>query len=185
MGFPKFLGNDFVLVGYRVFVKYVNTDGKRLRGLYILKSETNKKRMEFAGNCFTHYKYSTTDISWANNNHVLNIHSRQSGFTVNVCANAEKEVELPRTSPFSDWKQARRFAGPLPFTFSFLPATHKVIVIEGVRQNWTPKPIEVLSCDFSFLNNMQLQNIELANAFIIENVPYHWKKGKVEKWAGV
>src|SRR5687767_1857079 len=36
-GFPRFLGNDFFLIGYRVFVRYTTSSGKRLRGLYILK----------------------------------------------------------------------------------------------------------------------------------------------------
>ena len=31
-GFPKFAGNDFFLIGYRVFVRYTNNKGKRLRG---------------------------------------------------------------------------------------------------------------------------------------------------------
>src|SRR5262245_59454585 len=35
-GFPKILGNDFFLIGYRVFVRYTNRAGKNLRGLYIL-----------------------------------------------------------------------------------------------------------------------------------------------------
>ncbi|KAA3624265.1 MAG: hypothetical protein DWP94_04025, partial [Flavobacterium sp.] len=61
-GASKVLGNDFILVGYRIFVRYKNLKGKRLRGLYILKSETNKKKMELFGNIFTHYKYTTTDI---------------------------------------------------------------------------------------------------------------------------
>src|SRR5690242_11409164 len=43
-GFPEFLGNDFFLSGFRIFVKYINNKGKRLRGLYILKSETDKKK---------------------------------------------------------------------------------------------------------------------------------------------
>ena len=47
--FPRILGNDFFLIGYRVFVRYVNNSGKRLRGLYILKSETDKRKMEFLG----------------------------------------------------------------------------------------------------------------------------------------
>ena len=46
-GFHKFLGNDFHLIGYRVFVRYTTSSGKRLRGLYILKSETDKKKWLF------------------------------------------------------------------------------------------------------------------------------------------
>src|SRR3569833_3044424 len=37
-GFPKILGNNFFLIGYRVFVRYRNYAGKKLRGLYILRS---------------------------------------------------------------------------------------------------------------------------------------------------
>lgn len=29
-GFPKWMGTDFFLVGYRVFVRYLNTQGKNL-----------------------------------------------------------------------------------------------------------------------------------------------------------
>ncbi len=46
-GFPGFMGNNFFLIGYRIFVQYINKKGKRLRGLYIIKSETNKRKMEF------------------------------------------------------------------------------------------------------------------------------------------
>ena len=62
-GFPKFMGNDFFLIGYRVFVRYTNKKGKRLRGLYILKSETNKKKMQIMGNTFTHYNYRSNNAS--------------------------------------------------------------------------------------------------------------------------
>jgi hypothetical protein len=51
-----------------------------------------------------------------------------------------------------------------------------------VRENWIPKPLNVIDYDFSFLNDMQLQDTRLANAFIIENIPYYWKKGKLEQW---
>lgn len=61
-GFPKLFGNVFFLIGYRVFVRYTSNAGKTLRGLYILKSETDKRKMEFFGNIFTHYNYTTTDI---------------------------------------------------------------------------------------------------------------------------
>src|SRR4030095_11180368 len=37
-GFPKFMGNNFILVGYRIFTRYTNHAGKNLRGLYILRS---------------------------------------------------------------------------------------------------------------------------------------------------
>src|SRR5690349_1043196 len=81
-GFPSFLGNDFFLIGYRVFVRYTNAAGRNWRGLFILKSETDKKKMEFFGNIFTHYHYSTTDISIESNNEKTIYQSLASGFRV-------------------------------------------------------------------------------------------------------
>lgn len=182
-GFPKFMGNDFFLTGYRIFVRYTDSRGKRLRGLYIIKSETNKNKMSFFGNIFTHYNYTTTDITVSKKENITRIVSKRSALEVEV--NAEKEeVQLPQHSPFNDWKEARRFAGPLPFTFTYNKATKEVLIIEGVRENWTPRAVEVLKHDVGFINQKNFKGIVLANAFIIENIPYYWKKGKIEKWKG-
>src|ERR1700722_13920867 len=116
-GFPKILGNDFFLIGYRVFVRFTNPAGKNLRGLYILKSETDKKKMEVMGNFFTHYHYTTTDIHQILQNGTTEIYSNKSGFKIRIENPGMEDVPLPSGSPFTDWKEARRFAGPLPFTF--------------------------------------------------------------------
>ncbi len=180
-GFPEFMGNDFFLIGYRIFVKYTNNAGKRLRGLYILKSETDKQKMEWLGNLFTHYHYSTTDISLTVMGDIVEITSRKSAFRV-VTDKSQGIISLPAGSPFRDWKEARRFAGPLPFTFSFKAETKEVLIIEGVRQHWEPQPVRVLSYDFSFFHQQNLQKAILANAFVVSDIPYSWKKGKIEKW---
>lgn len=180
-GLPKIFGRDFFLIGYRIFVRYTNEEGKRIRGLYILKSETDKKAMEFFGNFFTHYSYTTTDIQKTANGNLTEIKSLKSDFKL-IIENSGEGIALPKSSPFSDWKEARRYAGPLPFTFSYFPATKEVLIIEGVRQNWKPKPIKVESYHFAFLDELKLSGAKLANAFIIENVPYQWKKGRIERW---
>ncbi|WP_439882166.1 DUF2071 domain-containing protein [Pontibacter sp. MBLB2868] len=180
-GLPRFMGNDFFLIGYRVFVRYTSQSGKRLRGLYILKSETDKKKMEVMGNIFTHYNYTTTDITQSRKAATKEISSVKSGFHVQL-STANEDVALPEGSPFADWKEARRFAGPLPFTFTYNPDTREVLIIEGVRQNWTPQPVKVMDYRFSFLDTLALDQPVLANAFIIRNIPYHWKKGRKEVW---
>jgi hypothetical protein len=191
--FPKFFGHDFILIGYRIFVRYTTKEGKRLRGLYILKSETNKKIMALMGNVFTHYQYNTTDIHIKHNvektqptlsdevfiKEKISIKSQASKFGTTILL--KNDVPLPVGSPFISWAEARRFAGPLPFTFTYLEKTNEVLIIEGVRESWKPIPVEVLSYDFAFLNSLPINPI-LANAFIIRNVPYQWKKGKIEKW---
>ena len=181
-GFPKILGNDFFLIGYRVFVRFTNHVGKNLRGLYILKSETDKKKMEFFGNIFTHYNYTTTDIHQNRQNGITEIYSDKSCFKIRIDNSDNENIALPAGSPFADWKEARRFAGPLPFTFTYNLADKKVLIIEGIRENWKPMPVKVIDYHFNFIDNMKLNDARLANAFIIRNIPYYWKKGKLEKW---
>jgi hypothetical protein len=178
-GMPKFMGNNFYLIGYRIFVRYVNKEGKSLRGLYIIKSETNKKKMEFLGNLFTHYNYTTTDIYPLVVKSHTRIFSKKSQFEIDFTSQ-ENEPILPKNSPFSSWKEARQFAGPLPNTFSVNEEKNEILIIEGIRKNWIPKPIKVLNYSFKFIKELNFQKLILANAFIIENIPYSWKKGKKE-----
>ncbi|KJD31522.1 hypothetical protein PK35_14005 [Tamlana nanhaiensis] len=179
--FPKLLGNNFFLIGYRVFVRYTNAKGKNLRGLYILKSETNKRKMAFFGNIFTHYNYTSTDIKVTKNSLETIISSAKSRFSLSYL-NRKNNIQLPETSPFKNWKEARRFAGPLPFTFTYNSVKKEVLIIEGVRNNWKPSPIKIQNFKFKYLDELDFKHPQLANAFIVENIPYTWKKGKLELW---
>ena len=134
--------------------------------------------MEFFGNIFTHYNYTTTDIRQTQHDHETEVCSTRSDFRIAI-KSGELEISLPEHSPFADWKEARRFAGPMPFTFTYNPETRKVLIIEGVRENWTPKPVQVTDYHISFLNTLPLKSPVLANAFMIEKVPYYWKKGRI------
>lgn len=180
-GFPKILGNDFILIGYRIFVKYKTSYGKRLRGLYIIRSETDKKKMAILGNIFTHYNYQKTDILYAKSGNQVEVASSKSNLKVTV-QESDEQAGLPSHSPFKDWKEARRFAGPLPFTFTYDSDRKEVLIIEGVREDWTPKPVSVIENVVSFIDSLQLQDVVLANAFVIHNIPYYWKKGRKDKW---
>lgn len=180
-GFPKIMGNDFFLVGYRIFVRYTTKKQKNLRGLYILKSETDKKKMEIMGNLFTHYNYTTTDINQVKKGKTKELYSIKSNFKLTL-GEQTTTIPLPEKSPFSTWKEARRFAGPLPFTFTYNEKTKEVLIIEGVRQNWKPSAVHVIDYNFEFLETIKLKNPVLANAFVINNIPYYWKKGKIELW---
>jgi uncharacterized protein YqjF (DUF2071 family) len=182
-GFPSFMGHDFLLTGYRIFVRYTTSEGKSLRGLYILRSETDKKKMAFLGNVFTHYNYSTTDIDFSNSRSIITVQSDKSDLDIKVNLENEDAV-LPPSSPFHNWKEARRFAGPLPFTFTYNTATKKVLIIEGVRENWIPRPVEVMHSNVGFIKQFGLKEIVLANAFLLQNIPYYWKKGKIDLWKG-
>lgn len=180
-GFPSFMGNDFFLAGYRIFVRYRTSYGKTLRGLYILRSETDSRRMEFLGNLFTQYQYTTTDILCKVEGSVMRVHSRKSGINIEADI-SNNEPSLPENSPFQNWKEARRFAGPLPFTFTYQEEKKEVLIIEGIRENWTPQPVSVIQEKVDFMDSPGLKGCRLANAFIIRDIPYTWKKGRTDRW---
>ena len=70
----------------------------------------------------------------------------------------------------------------MPYTFTYNAATGRVLIIEGVREHWTPRPVHVTHYQISFLQTLPLRSPVLANAFVVENIPYHWKKGRMEPW---
>ncbi len=183
MGFPRFMGKDFFLMGYRIFVRYTTRSGKKLRGLYILKSDTDSRFMKTMGNIFTDYKYAYVDTSISEERDHIVVNGLQSGFSVSVTKNkSDGEIDLPSASPFADWREARRFAGPMPYTFTYRDKAHEILMIEGVRQHWQPRPIKVNAYSIPFLQSMGCESPVLANAFIVEDIPYHWKKGKLDPW---
>ena len=137
--------------------------------------------MQYLGNLFTHYHYTTTDMKVVTNNELLEVTSAQSGIQISVDT-TRLDTVLPATSPFDNWKEARRFAGPLPFTFTCEPGSDKVLIIEGVRENWAPQPVKVNHAEVGFLRQPAFREARLANVFLIRQIPYYWKKGKTDVW---
>lgn len=137
--------------------------------------------MQFFGNIFTHYNYTTTDIQIIRGADHSTISSQQSNFKIKINSSSN-DVSLPSHSPFREWKEARRFAGPLPHTFTVNEEDKTILTILGVRRNWKPLPVHVEDYSIGFLNELNLDSMVLANAFEVTNIPYHWEKGKIEKW---
>jgi len=182
-GFPAFLGRDFFLAGYRVFTRLRDESGRRLRGLKIVRSETDKQSMVWAGNLLTHYHYRHVSVAIrevGTETHVqttLGDGTSTLEVTFDGCA---ESVTLPQGSPFPDWHAARLFAGPMPYTFS--PENNGTfVVIEGTRQNWAPRPVVVKRWQVGLFEEPPLQGITpiLANAFAVEKIPYRWEKGRI------
>lgn len=179
-GFPKWVGNDFWLLGYRIFVRYRNTKDRRLRGLYILGSETDKRRMAFLGNMFTHYQYQHKAFDITTKDYRTTWNAPDGSSSLVVHDDPDVPASLPSGSVFKDWSEARRFIGPLPFTFSHDATRGQVLIIEGARTDWTPRPVTVERHSFRFLEGLGLSELRLSNAFAMDNVAYHWKPGVIE-----
>lgn len=186
--FPEFAGQDFFLAGYRIFTRLQEPGGRRLRGLQILRSETDQRRMVWLGNLFTQYRYRYVRVRISENDSASRVQTFLSDGkpTLDLAFQSTSEaVALPAGSPFPDWKSARRFAGPMPFSFS-AEDERTMIVIEGSRQDWVPRPIEVKRWSVSFFDETPLRGVTpiLANAFAVEGVPYRWHRGRLVHLGG-
>ncbi len=188
-GWPRWLGQDFLLTGYRIFARYRTNSGRTLRGLRILRSDTDRRRMAFGGNLLTHYNYKhcEADLRVSAASLELRLRSDDGRANVDVAADLSPEsslapVRLPEGSPFTQPTDARRFAGPLPWTFDYEPQTHSVIRIRGVRQHWDPRLIRAEVRDVSFLHDPMFQNAKpiLASVFYTGGIDYRWERGIVE-----
>jgi hypothetical protein len=179
-GFPGFLGQDFLLAGYRYFVAYRSLDGRRLRGLQIIRSETDRRLMAFLGNLLTPYHYTHTPLKIETREGIHHITDADGGLRI-AASLADEQSPIPAGSPFPSWKDARRFCGPLPFTFSYDAGRHRVLIIEGVREQWKPAPVRVHDCKIPRLARLGFGETRLASAFIVRDIPYHWKKGRLEQ----
>jgi hypothetical protein len=184
---PKALGQRFFLTGYRIFVCYHTQSGRRLRGLYILRSDADQASMVILGNLLTSYGYHKAEVDCSRTDQMLTIAVKTPQAKANVQVIADlstRPASLPTKSPFPDLRIARQFAGPLPFTFSYESETQSMLRVEGVRQNWKPEPIHVDVVQATFLHQPpfnQFSEPKLANAFYLEHIPYCWKRGVREE----
>jgi hypothetical protein len=185
---PRFCGQDFFLSGYRIFSKFTTRQGRHLRGLRILRSDTDKKLMAVAGNLLTHYNYCLAKVDFHAGASTLNVEVITPNAEADLVVRADLSMldtgpaRLPDGSPFPDMETARRFAGPLPFTFDYEKPTHSIVVIKGVRKKWNPQPVrvEIEKCTFFAHKEFEGCTPILANAFYISDIPYRWEVGRVE-----
>ena len=179
---PSWLGRDFFLTGYRIFTRFRTTSGRTLRGLRILRSDTDSETMVRWGNHLTHYNYRKVSVDYRRTENAVDfkVVTRDGAADLRVRADLSSEPDsLPAGSPFSDFRTARRFAGPLPFTFDYEPETHSIVRIQGVRKQWSPIPVHVVVLQNSFLQREPFACAPpvLASAFRVANIDYVWKRG--------
>jgi len=177
---PALCGGDFFLSGYRIFTRI--TGGRSLRGLKILRSDTDRRLMVWAGNLLTHYNYALCQAKLEEKGDEMRwmVRTPQGAADLDVVARVRGEAALPAGSPFASMAEARRFAGPLPYTFDYEAETGAIIGIQAVREAWNPAPVAVEVRRNAFLDREPFCRTEpiLANAFYVHDVPYRWQRGR-------
>jgi uncharacterized protein YqjF (DUF2071 family) len=179
-GLPAALGQDFFLAGYRIFTTFAVPGGDRLRGLRILRSDANRALMVAGGNLLTHYHYHHCDAHLESSGGRLHVRvetpDRFGDLDVTMDAS---RATLPAGSPFRSWREARRFAGPLLWTFDYEPETHAIVAIKGMRTHWKPAPVSVAIQRLAFFEQPEFHGCTplLAAAFHVDDIEYRWERG--------
>jgi hypothetical protein len=184
---PAALGRRFFLCGYRIFARLRHAQS--MRGLYILRSDTDKQTMVTFGNLLTHYRYRKADVRTAERSSTFEVEIKTPRGDADVHLTADLSAHPdtpPRGSPFADLREARRYAGPLPYTFDYERETSCVVLIRGVRSAWDPQPVTVDVRELTFFRQDLFGGVEpvLANAFHVADVDYRWQRGQLVKPGG-
>lgn len=188
-GFPVFAGRDFFLAGYRVFARFETATGAKLRGLRILRSDTDRRMMAMFGNLLTHYNYHVARVRIEREAQRLRVRIDTPSGSADLWVTAELSgmpAGLPDGSVFERESDARRFAGPLPYTFDYESQTHSIIRIKGVRANWNPQTVRVSVDRNTFFEQGPFRGSSpiLSSAFHTQNIAYRWERGRREALNG-
>jgi len=181
-GAPEWMGRSFALVGYRIFVRHSDATGRIRRGLHILSSDTDSVAMRWGGSLLTHYGYRKSTISIGQTVERMEVHVSTAGGAADLDVLARLDpapAALPAASPFPSAAAARRYAGPLPWTFDHEAQTDSIVMVRGRRSHWRPHPIAVEVERATFFTRGPFAGTvpRLANAFTMDAVEYSWDRG--------
>lgn len=181
-GAPRWMGSSSIMAGYRIFARMRNHRGQTMRGLRILRSDVDRPLQAWGANLVTRYGYHHTRAELVDaGDRVRFVFDTEDG-TADVDVTADlstRDVLPPSGSPFAPAREARRFAGPLPYTFSSDP--EGVVVVKSDRAGWTPRSVaaEVEACTFFDRGPFADLERRFANAFVLTDVDYGWRAGRL------
>jgi hypothetical protein len=183
---PKFAGRSYFFAGYRVFCRYVTKDGRELRGLRIIRSDTDKRLMVATGYLLTHYNYHPAKVEVQRTADCIRLRviSHDGDGDAELSADIGHTGDfLPDNSPFSKPHDARHFVGPMPYTFAHESETDSIIRVHGIHKGWRPRLVPVSVKKLSFFEQESFARVMpvLASCFYIEDVEYCWKRGVREQ----
>lgn len=179
---PARFGLAQMMTGYRVFMRMKTDGGATMRGLRILASQATSPLSVWGANLTTRYHYQRAHAHMEETGRTLRavVSAPHGEADVDVTAYLD-ERELPESSPFASAKDARRFAGPLPYTFS--PDPEGIVVVKSSRNDWEPVPVRVEVARASFFTHGAFAGVpsRLANAFHVADLDYGWRAGQLHR----
>lgn len=186
-GMPRRLSSTQVMTGYRVFCRMDRprvgaTGTTTMRGLRILGSHSNSMLSSVGANLTTRYHYRKVDAMVTSTDRRLRflVTTPDGSADLDVAAQLDEDA-LPADTVFASAAHARRFAGPLPYTFS--PDPDGIVVVKSDRTGWTPEPVAVDVTEATFFEHGPFAGVpkRLSNAFHVADLDYGWRAGELHR----
>lgn len=173
-GFPRRVGRDFFMVEYLAFVTYESSDGRQMRGLYLLQSDTPSTLACIGSRIFSHYRFRKIDLTIDETGNTRRFTSAKAGIDVTISLDTEADS---RDAPWADYAQLSK---PRSFNFQHLKRSNATLIIRGVLKGWTPRPATVLAADIALVDGLGIAFDGPPKAIEVDNVEYLWRNSRID-----
>jgi uncharacterized protein YqjF (DUF2071 family) len=180
---PRALRMNFYQATYRAHVTYTDFRGRRLRGCYFVRSETNSRVMSLTANLlpeFRAHRCGTCPMLMARNGaHFLltvDTGADPAGKVVLVLDTARPLAGMPGGSVFSSVGEAYDFLVDFYDAFAYDPAAAEVFLLRIDRGDWDIRVVEPVDYYLGYFSSGPFPpgSAALDSVFYFQNVPYRW-----------
>jgi uncharacterized protein YqjF (DUF2071 family) len=180
---PAALRMNFYQATYRAHVAYTDFRGRRLRGCYFVRSETNSRLMSLTANLlpeFRAHRCGTSPILMARQGeHLLltvDTDPDPAGKVILLLDTARPLAAMPAGSVFDSVAGAYDFLVDFYDAFSYAPDTGEVLLLQIDRGPWDIQVVEPVDYYLGYFSDGPFPpgSAELDSVFYFRNTPYRW-----------
>jgi uncharacterized protein YqjF (DUF2071 family) len=180
---PRAMRMNFYQSTYRAHITYTDFRGRKMRGCYFVRSETNSRLMSLTANLlpeFRGHQCRTYPILMARNGDhlLLTVDSEEdpAGKVVLLLDTSQPLAGMPAGSCFRTVRQAYDFLVDFYDAFAYHPDSAEVLVLQIDRGDWDIQVFEPLDHYLGFFSDGAFPpgSATLDSVFYFRNCPYRW-----------
>jgi uncharacterized protein YqjF (DUF2071 family) len=180
---PRALRMNFYQATYRAHVTYTDFRGRKMRGCYFLRSETNSRLMSLTANLLpefrAHHCRTYPMLMARNGDHFLftvDSGDEAAGKVVLLLDLARPLPAMPQSSCFPSIKEAYDFLVDFYDAFAYDPESAEVFLLQIDRGPWDVQVFEPLAHYLGYFADGPIPagSATLDSVFYFRNVLYRW-----------
>jgi uncharacterized protein YqjF (DUF2071 family) len=180
---PRALRVNFYQATYRAHVTYTDFRGRKMRGCYFVRSETNARLMSLTANLLPEFRAhacSTYPILMVRNgDHLLltvDSGADPAGKVVLVLDTGHCLPAMPKSSVFPSTQAAYDFLVDFYDAFSYDPESGDVFILRIERGDWNIRIVEAVDHYLGYFADGPFPpgTTQLDSVFYFTDVPYRW-----------